>query len=170
MDRDTTSSGISDCANSVTADQTSVTFHEHPDECDRTQTSAFFRAPSTPGAITELRQRIVAFMSTPSLSSQELTDLALAIGEACTNAMRHGSPRGSLDEVVVKCVKEPHRLVVEISDSGYGFDPAAVPMPSAEQLKEGGMGIFLMRTCVDKVEFGFGPGTTVRLVKYCRSS
>ena len=43
-----------------------------------------------------------------------------------------------------------------------------VPVPVAEQMREGGMGIFFMRTLMDEVSFDCGTGgTTVRLVK-CR--
>jgi serine/threonine-protein kinase RsbW len=53
-------------------------------------------------------------------------------------------------------------------DRGPGFDPLSVPIPVAEQLREGGMGIFFMRTLMDEVSFDCcHGGTNVRLVK-CR--
>jgi len=58
-------------------------------------------------------------------------------------------------------------LIVEVSDNGYGFDPDSVPLPMFSGLSEGGMGIFLMRTLVDSVEFRFGAGTIVQLIKRC---
>ena len=58
--------------------------------------------------------------------------------------------------------------MIEVMDRGTGFDPLAVPVPIAEQMQEGGMGIFFMRTLMDEVTFDCsGDGTTARLVK-CR--
>ena len=59
-------------------------------------------------------------------------------------------------------------MVVEISDCGCGFDPELVTPPKPGELAESGMGIMLMRGSMDVVEFEFGRGTTVRMVKHCR--
>ncbi len=59
---------------------------------------------------------------------------------------------------------------MEISDNGSGFDPQLVVPPKPEELRESGMGIMLMRKLMDSVEFQFGHGTTVRLVKHIRAS
>jgi hypothetical protein len=46
-----------------------------------------------------------------------------AVGEALENVRRHSGT----DRAVVRLVTEPERVVVTVSDSGRGFDPAAVP-------------------------------------------
>ena len=107
------------------------------------------------------------FLSSSPLSLEEAADLELAVGEACANALRHGSPRGELDEIRIRCMRSGRALIVEVSDNGCGFDPDSVPAPVLGDFGESGMGIFLMRTLVDSVEFKFGAGTTVRLVKRC---
>ena len=58
-------------------------------------------------------------------------------------------------------------MAFEICDSGPGFDPERVPVPLAEDLNEGGMGLFVMRNSMDSVEFTFHHGTTVSLRKLC---
>ena len=54
-------------------------------------------------------------------------------------------------------------------DQGKGFDPSHVngDITSPEHLFDSrGRGIFIMRTCMDQVEFSFSPsGTVTRLVK-----
>ncbi len=128
--------------------------------------TAHLSAPSVPDSIGTLRRQIMNFVSAAPLSASELTDLEVAIGEACTNALRHGSPRGEYDKIRVKCMRNESALVVEITDSGNGFNPGSVKAPAAAHLPEGGMGIYLMRRLVDHVEFEFKTGTTVRLLKY----
>ena len=123
-------------------------------------------ARSTPDRMRDLRERVMQFLSLSPFSPDELSGLEIAIGEACTNAMRHGSPRGECDEVKVKCMRNDHTLIVEISDNGCGFDPHVARPLVCEDLRESGMGLQLMRGLVDSVEFEFEIGTTVRLVKH----
>ena len=116
-----------------------------------------------------LRQRIMAFLSASPLSLDELSSIELAVGEACTNALKHGSPGHERDEIRAKCMRNHETLIVEITDNGSGFDPQLVVPPKPEELRESGMGIMLMRRLMDSVEFEFGRGTTVRLVKHYRA-
>lgn len=135
-------------------------------DCEIVQLSS----PSLPKSISLLRQKAMDFAATSPLSSEDLMDLELAIGEACSNAVRHGSPDGKLGEVCVRYMMKENALVVEISDHGCGFDPELVPPPVPEQMAEGGLGIYLMRKLVDVVEFEFDAGTTVRLTKNLRAT
>jgi serine/threonine-protein kinase RsbW len=51
----------------------------------------------------------------------------------------------------------PDRLVIEVTDEGEGFDPAAAEGQPAE-LSEGGLGIAIIRAIADEVEIGTQPG------------
>ncbi len=53
-----------------------------------------------------------------------VADLLLAVTEACTNVLRHSGP-GLRYEVVARVGR--NRCVLEILDSGRGFDPASLP-------------------------------------------
>lgn len=108
------------------------------------------------------------FLSSPHFSEEELADMHLAVGEACMNAFKHGSPRGESDEIRVTCRKSELMLVVEISDDGNGFDPDSIPTPTPGSMPETGAGLLLIRALVDAVEYSFDAGTTVRLTKRCR--
>jgi serine/threonine-protein kinase RsbW len=56
-------------------------------------------------------------------------------------------------------------IVVEIVDMGHTFDPALIPDPQLETLPEGGMGLFIIRSFVDDVEYEPGPPNVLRLKK-----
>jgi anti-sigma regulatory factor (Ser/Thr protein kinase) len=98
------------------------------------------------------------------------TQVTLAVIEAGTNAIQHGS-RGEPDRAVgVDFSLWPDRLEVAVRDRGPGFDPALVSgdITSPEHLLDSrGRGIFIMRACMDAVDFRFdGSGTTCLLVKH----
>jgi anti-sigma regulatory factor (Ser/Thr protein kinase) len=95
--------------------------------------------------------------------------VTLAVIEAGTNAIQHGS-RGQPDRSIeVDFGLRPDRLEIAVRDRGPGFDPALVGanVTAPEHLLDSrGRGIFIMRACMDTVDFRFdGTGTTCLLVK-----
>ena len=100
------------------------------------------------------------------LTDEELGDLKLALTEACTNSVQHAYSNGG---GAVEIVYELHsdRLVVEVSDNGKGFD---LPLDDDARpgLAEEGLGLAIIRTLADELEFGrrSGGGSTLRFVKH----
>jgi serine/threonine-protein kinase RsbW len=58
------------------------------------------------------------------LDEECIADLVLAVTEACTNVLLHSGP-GRPYEVVAHVGRE--RCLLEVVDSGRGFDPAGIP-------------------------------------------
>lgn len=79
--------------------------------------------------------------------------LRIATGEAVTNAALHGNGGDPARRVEVELEVGPDRVRVTVADEGDGFDPAAVPDPTLDGRRErdGGRGLFLMRTHADAV-------------------
>jgi serine/threonine-protein kinase RsbW len=100
------------------------------------------------------------------LSDEELSDLKLALTEACTNAVQHAYGDGN-GVVEISYEVYPDRLVVEVSDNGEGFVPPDAAPAEAEALTEGGLGIAIIRALADELEIGerAGGGSTLRFVK-----
>lgn len=96
-----------------------------------------------------------------------LGDMKLALTEACTNSVQHAYDGG---EGIVEIVYElhPDRLVVEVSDSGEGFEPADAPRHDAEELAESGLGIAIIQALTDELEISDrnGGGSRLRFVKH----
>ena len=97
-----------------------------------------------------------------SLGSNDRYDVALAVGEALGNAYDHAGGAG----IVMTVRAYADRVVIEVADTGRGFELAAdeVPLESEER----GRGIKFMRMLVDSVEVRRrtdANGTLVRLIK-----
>jgi len=124
-----------------------------------------FEVPSRPEMIAYIRSRVVDYAKTLPFTHEEIEDIRIAVGEAGSNAVRHG---GNGDcRIGVRMEKHTDGLVVVISDQGCGFDPNAVHIPEPGELVENGRGIVFMRALMDDVRFHFThPGTSVELVKH----
>lgn len=123
------------------------------------------RSPATVSVVSELRVRICSLVEPLGLTDNALYDLKVAVGEALANAVRHGSPRGEVDDIEATVSAYADRVVVSIRDHGTGFDASACEAPTVEDI--GGRGIMFMRALTDDVEFcrGNGGGMLVRLTK-----
>jgi serine/threonine-protein kinase RsbW len=102
-------------------------------------------------------------------NEEERSAISLSVVEAGTNAIQHGHHADGVTPVDVRFELHPDRLSVTVHDRGTGFSPPpdTPDVTSPEHLLDArGRGIFIMRACMDKVQFEFsGGGTTVRLTK-----
>ena len=107
------------------------------------------------------------------LTDDRVDDLKVAVSEACTNAIEAHHSADSDDSVVVRCIELEDRIEIEIEDRGSGFDPETLPehppVTDPERLNfERGLGIPLIRTLVDEVDFNSNDGgTSVKMTLYC---
>ncbi len=119
---------------------------------------------SNPNYLARLRRIIGCVADCAGMDSREIHDAKLVLTEACSNAIRHGSPHGDSDRVSILISSDPGTVVAEIIDRGDGFDPSETVDRATR--KDGGLGIPLMRALADEVEFvRSGKGMTVRLTK-----
>jgi serine/threonine-protein kinase RsbW len=122
------------------------------------------RMASRRDAVAPTVDRILEAVAPAGLDEDRLTDLAVALAEALSNAAVHGHRLDPKRRVAIVLAVLPGCVVVEVSDSGIGFDAHAVSDPTSpeRQLAPGGRGIFLMRRLVDEVSYN-ASGNTVRL-------
>jgi serine/threonine-protein kinase RsbW len=91
-------------------------------------------------------------------------DLVLAIGEACTNVVQHAFPDGD-GTLRLRLELRAGEVVVEVSDSGVGFEPFEQINHARGRMAVNGRGIEIMRRLVGEVEVESPPtgGTRIRL-------
>ena len=99
--------------------------------------------------------------------------IGVAFREAVVNAIRHGNretPGKHVRAELQRTVGALRGVVLTVQDEGAGFDADAVADPLAPEnlLKGSGRGVFLMRSFMDDVVIGRGPGggTEVRMSKF----
>lgn len=102
-------------------------------------------------------------------SEDDRSRITMSVIEAGTNAIQHGHQRDASKPVDIEFRMLPDMLEIVVHDRGPGFDLAAINgnVTSPDRLLEvRGRGIYIMRECMDAVEFDFSEtGTTCRLVK-----
>ncbi len=125
--------------------------------------------PSNREIIPHIESFLRSIPAVEALNPERRFNLIVATMEAVTNAIVHGnkSDPGKNVELVVEACEDLIR--VHVRDFGNGFDPDALPDPRLRDnlLREGGRGVFLMRSLVDEVEFiSRKPGVEVIMTMY----
>ena len=126
--------------------------------------------PGRPEYVSVARLAIRGVASRMRFSYDEVEDIRLAVGEACTTAIERASG-GTVPapEVRVRCLIDPSRLVVEVSDNApISPEPEPANIPEAV-LEERSLGGVLIRILMDDVQTTEDPATgrnVVRMIKY----
>jgi len=128
---------------------------------------------------TENLSEIGDFVSTNALAAgmpaATIDNMILAVDEACTNIIKHAyrlSPQG---EIIIKIDYDEEKFTITIIDYGKSFEPERVPRPDLQKYyrehKVGGLGMYLMKSLMDDVEYISIPGeyNQVLLSKKIRS-
>jgi anti-sigma regulatory factor (Ser/Thr protein kinase) len=117
-------------------------------------------------SVSKARREVAVFARSCGLLTCDISDIALATGEACNNAAEHGHVNGGRFTVV--CSYKNGEFGVEVADEGCGFDPIGKGESlDPDRLGMRGLGIFIMRSLMDDVCFTMnGRGMCVRMMKF----
>jgi len=119
--------------------------------------------PSQGSKLLRVRQFVEKLAADCGYNKSEIFDIKVSVGEACANAIEHGSPGGKRNKIKITFDYRDNCTVIEVSDEGV-FKPRFPALDT--QLNYRGRGIPFMLALMDEVEIKEGEsGTTVRLVK-----
>ncbi len=116
-----------------------------------------------------------ALAETMPLKQENLMQLNLAIEEAVVNVMEYAFPDGEKHEFTISAEVETDVQGVEVvrfvmTDGGIPFDPTKEEDPdvtlSAEERQIGGLGIFLVKTIMQSVDYCRADGKNVLTMIY----
>jgi serine/threonine-protein kinase RsbW len=119
--------------------------------------------------VSMIRLTVTSIASRMGFDIEEIEDIKVALSEACSNAILHGGC-GEEENFLVQFIREPKRLVISVSDFGKGYCVQSLQEPSAEELNEGGLGIFIIKSLMDdvKIKSGSSQGTSITMIKNLR--
>jgi serine/threonine-protein kinase RsbW len=125
--------------------------------------------PSDRSIIPRIESFLRSVPAIEELSPERRFNLIVATMEAVTNAIVHGNKSDREKNVEIWIDTTEDSIRVHVRDWGDGFDPELLPDPRHKEnlLREGGRGVFLIRSLVDEVEFvRHQPGIEVVMTMY----
>lgn len=118
---------------------------------------------SNPNFVSVVRLTTSGIASKMGFTLDDIEDLKVSISEACTNAIKHSKEMN----FEVNFYMYNDRLTVEVKDKGIGYDVDDVEEPDPNNPKTSGLGLFIIKTLMDKVDVCTGneKGTIIKMTK-----
>lgn len=108
-------------------------------------------------AVSRATEQAEAFCKDRGIADAVARKFSLALDETLTNTVSYAFPEGSSHCIAVRIEHHAGYLTATVSDDGAPFDPLSQPAPdihaSVEQRKVGGLGIHLVRSLMEQVEY-----------------
>jgi len=120
--------------------------------------------PSCTTSICKLENFVRFIAGKHKISEEKFPDILISLTEAVNNAIIHGNKKDKTKNVEISWTKTTKGLAFTVRDEGKGFNPSAVPDPTAEDRLEmcGGRGVFLIKQLSDGVHY-LNNGNTVEM-------
>lgn len=116
-----------------------------------------FEVPACVDACRDVRNKVCEYSSSIGFNATAIDDIKLAVGEAMSNAVRHGCCSSS-KPITVRCNLRDDRLIISLRYPSEEFDPCLIPKPTVDSGCNGGMGIFFMKLVMDNTTYTFEDG------------
>ncbi len=120
--------------------------------------------------LAQVRELVRSGVQRGEFPAQYLNRLQIAVDEAVTNIIEHGyadQPRGKAT-IDLTVQVSPDTFLIEIVDQGASFDPKTLTdvdiATHAASGRSGGLGVFLMRRIMDRVDYQYKTGQPNRLL------
>ncbi len=131
--------------------------------------------PSSTQNLVMIRDFVARVVERAGFDEKEVMKLALAVDEACANVMEHAyGGSATVGQVRVKMNFDADQVIIEVVDTGKGFDLLEIPVKDVETLvrerRSGGLGWRLIRSVMDEVQYQIVPGekNELRMIKRIR--
>lgn len=119
---------------------------------------------ANPELVSIIRLTVSGISNKMGFTVEEIDDIKVCISEACTNAIKHSNEaKFKVDFNIFK-----DKLEIIVKDEGIGYDHNSLEKPDFNNLKESGMGIFIIKSLMDEVSIDSKDkkGTTINMTKY----
>ena len=122
-----------------------------------------------PRLLASVRGLVRTYLQTEGFSSERASEIVLAVDEACTNAIRHAYGGNTAARLSLTVREQDSAIEFIVKDEGVPValekcERRAVAAPDPTSLKPGGLGVQLIYSVFDEVEFHPGETSGNRVV------
>jgi serine/threonine-protein kinase RsbW len=112
--------------------------------------------------LSAIRDFIASAARVVGINEDAVENIMLAVDEACSNIIKHAYKSDPDGEIKILLEFSNGKFMVTIQDKGISFEPDLIPEPDLQkyyrQRRIGGLGMYLMKSLMDEVEYISIPG------------
>ena len=126
------------------------------------------RFSSDASCLKDVRRKVEEVMSEMEAAEKFVSDVQLAVTEACMNIIMHGYKGKRDQEILLQIRSIDGILEILLTDYAEPMDVNKVRHRHLDDIRPGGLGTFLMSELMDRCEYTHlpkGPGNMLRMIK-----
>ena len=123
------------------------------------------RFPADPKKLRMVRERVQEVAAEFGCSKQLISDVVIAINEACMNIMQHAYKGDKSGEIVLEIEKDSGHLQVVLTDFADPIDTKQIQHRDLEDVRPGGLGTFFIQEIMDDCVYGHLDDSTGNVLK-----
>ncbi len=112
------------------------------------------RSNSDPKRLRMVRERVQQIAEELGQDKQFISDLVIAVNEACMNIMQHAYKGNKTGEIVLEIQKNSDDLQVILTDFAEPVDAQMIRPRDLEDVKPGGLGTYFIQEIMDDCTYG----------------
>ena len=112
------------------------------------------RFNSDPKKLRMVRERVQEIAEEFGCSKKSISDLVIAINEACMNIMQHAYKGEKSGEILLEIQKASGEVQVLLTDFAEPNDPSEIEPRDLEDVKPGGLGTYFIQEIMDECTYG----------------
>ncbi|MDD5067732.1 MAG: ATP-binding protein [bacterium] len=134
----------------------------------------FIFMPAQLSCLTLLVYHVHNFLSENLENRKVIFKIQLAVDEIVTNIIKYGQHPSDSYPITVAIRMNKKDISLKIRDKGKAFNPLEYELPDIEkhkkEKKKGGLGIYLMRSVMDKIEYKYREGNILNMKIFRKNS
>lgn len=108
---------------------------------------------SHPENLKKIRKVMKDVLSKTSLSKKDSGCVILAVDEACSNIIKHSYKNDYNQKIDLTIILKTNLLTISILDNGIRFNKNSIETRDIDEIKPGGLGIYIINQVMDQVEY-----------------
>ncbi len=112
---------------------------------------------SDPALLSMMRCVVLHSSKNAGCDNEMAENMVIAVNEACMNIIRHAYNNDSNKSIAINVFKENNKLIFKLIDNGNPIDFSKIKKRNLDEVKPGGLGLPMIETIMDKVEFSTSP-------------
>ena len=118
---------------------------------------------SDPPLLSIMRAAVGKVCELAGFDTIQASKIILALDEACTNIIKHAYKGQGGEKIVITCRIKPTRLEFLLEDDGEPADVNKIKSRPLDEIRPGGLGVYLITSVMDKVKYSSGAESGNRL-------
>ena len=126
------------------------------------------RFPAAATSLKMVREQVQTAIAVIGASKKVISDLVIAVNEACMNIIEHAYKGDSAGEIVLQVMNNDAQLEVVLTDFAQPIDFACIRPRALDELRPGGLGTHFMNEIMDECAYAHLPGQSgnvLRMIK-----